>query len=68
MEEALQMSMKGKNLVQDFAKQINQKPAVSVEQQVLDKVIKESSLQENENDIIQKSIEESKALEELQMQ
>lgn len=68
MEEALQMSMKGKNLVQDFAKQINQKPAVSVEQQVLDKVIKESSLQENENDIIQKSIEEFKALEELQMQ
>lgn len=62
------MSMKGKNLVQDFAKQINQKPAVSVEQQVLDKVIKESSLQENENDIIQKSIEEFKALEELQMQ
>lgn len=62
------MSMKGKNLVQDFAKQINQKPAVSVEQQVLDKVIKESLLQENENDIIQKSIEESKALEELQMQ
>ena len=38
------MSLKGsnQNKVQAFAQEVNRKPLVSVEQQVLDKVIKDS--------------------------